>query len=150
LENHCRFALEIVQGVVDEIGADKVGIKLSPFASDSKAPDSDSEALGLYMVNVLNKIGILCYHVVETRMIKLGENFETPYSLHPTRYAFKGSFIVAGGYNRGDGNNAISSGYDDLVAYEHLFLSNPGLPQRIEVDSPLNKYYLCSFLLVIG
>jgi hypothetical protein len=42
------------------------------------------------------------------------------------------------GTTGGDGNNAISSGYDDLVAYEHLFLSNPGLPQRIEVDSPLN------------
>jgi 12-oxophytodienoic acid reductase len=49
LENRCRFALEIVQAVVDEIGADKVGIRLSPFASYSEAPDSNPEALGLYM-----------------------------------------------------------------------------------------------------
>ncbi|KAF5942130.1 hypothetical protein HYC85_019772 [Camellia sinensis] len=31
LENHCRFALEIVEAIANEIGADKVGIRLSPF-----------------------------------------------------------------------------------------------------------------------
>ncbi|KAK8448874.1 hypothetical protein SEVIR_7G117700v4 [Setaria viridis] len=110
LENRCRFALEVVQAVVDEIGADKVGIRLSPFASYSEAPDSNPEALGLYMANALNKFGILYCHVVEPRMVKLGEKFETPYSLRPMRDAFKGTFIVAGGYNREDGNNAISTG----------------------------------------
>ncbi|WVZ51170.1 hypothetical protein U9M48_002335, partial [Paspalum notatum var. saurae] len=49
-----------VQAVVDEIGADKAGIRrLSPFASYSKAPDSNPEALGLYMTSALNKFGIL-------------------------------------------------------------------------------------------
>ena len=33
LENRCRFALEVVEAVVNEIGADKVGIRLSPFAN---------------------------------------------------------------------------------------------------------------------
>ena len=32
VENRCRFALEIVEAVANEIGADKVGIRLSPFA----------------------------------------------------------------------------------------------------------------------
>ena len=59
LENRCRFALEVVQAVVDEIGADKVGIRLSPFASYSEAADSNPEALGLYMANALNKFGIV-------------------------------------------------------------------------------------------
>jgi 12-oxophytodienoic acid reductase len=126
---------------------------LSPFASYSEAPDSDPEALGLYMVKALNKFGILYCHVVEPRMVKLGENFETPYNLHPMRDAFKGSFIVAGGYNREDGNSAISSGYADLVAYGRLFLSNPDLPQRFEVDGPLNMYNRETFYIsdpVIG
>ena len=33
LENRCRFALEIVEAVSNEIGADRVGIRLSPFAN---------------------------------------------------------------------------------------------------------------------
>jgi 12-oxophytodienoic acid reductase len=125
LENHCRFALEIVQAVVDEIGADKIGIRLSHFVSYSEAPDSDPKALGLYMVKAFNKFGILYCHVVEPRMVKLGKKNETPYNLRPMRDAFKGSFIVAGGYNREDGNSTISSGYADLVAYGRLFLCNP-------------------------
>ncbi|KAL9437713.1 hypothetical protein AB3S75_023563 [Citrus x aurantiifolia] len=32
LENRCRFALELVEAVANEIGADKIGLRLSPFA----------------------------------------------------------------------------------------------------------------------
>ncbi|KAL6652683.1 hypothetical protein ACP70R_011608 [Stipagrostis hirtigluma subsp. patula] len=153
LENRCRFALEVIQAVVDEIGADKVGIRLSPFASYKQAADSNPEALGLYMANALNKFGILYCHMVEPRMMKIGENVETPYSVRPIRDTFKGTFIVAGGYTREDGNKAISSGYADLIAYGRLFLSNPDLPRRFEIDAPLNKYNSETFYIsdpVIG
>jgi 12-oxophytodienoic acid reductase len=86
-------------------------------------------------------------------MVKLGEKFETPYSLRPMRDAFKGTFIVAGGYTREDGNDAISTGYADLIAYGRLFLSNPDLPRRLEIDGPLNKYNRDTFYIpdpVIG
>uniref|UniRef100_A0A0E0DER0 NADH:flavin oxidoreductase/NADH oxidase N-terminal domain-containing protein n=1 Tax=Oryza meridionalis TaxID=40149 RepID=A0A0E0DER0_9ORYZ len=154
LENRCRFALEVVQAIADEIGADKVGIRLSPFASYSEAADSNPEALALFMAKVLNKFGILYCHMVEPRMVKLGEKFETPHSLRPIRDAFKGTFIAAGGYNKEDGNKAVSTGYTDLVAYGRLFLSNPDLPRRFEIDAaPLNKYNRETFYIsdpVIG
>uniref|UniRef100_A0A0D9ZL84 NADH:flavin oxidoreductase/NADH oxidase N-terminal domain-containing protein n=1 Tax=Oryza glumipatula TaxID=40148 RepID=A0A0D9ZL84_9ORYZ len=153
LENCCRFALEVVQAVADEIGGDKVGIRLSPFASYSEAADSNPEALALFMAKVLNKFGILYCHMVEPRMVKLGEKFETPHSLRPIRDAFKGTFIAAGGYNKEDGNKAVSTGYTDLVAYGRLFLSNPDLPRRFEIDAPLNKYNRETFYIsdpVIG
>ncbi|KAI0494255.1 hypothetical protein KFK09_024387 [Dendrobium nobile] len=140
LENRCRFALEVVEAVVAEIGAGKVGIRLSPFAAYSEAGDSNPEALGLYMANSLNKYGILYCHMVEPRMITVGEKTETPHSLLPMRRAFKGTFIVAGGYDREDGNRAIATGYADLVAYGRVFLANPDLPRRFELDAPLNNY----------
>ena len=31
IENKCRFCLEVVKAVVDEVGSDVVGIRLSPF-----------------------------------------------------------------------------------------------------------------------
>ncbi|KAK6930552.1 NADH:flavin oxidoreductase/NADH oxidase, N-terminal [Dillenia turbinata] len=49
LENQCRFALEIVEDVVNEIAADRVGIRLTPFANFMESGDSNREALGLYM-----------------------------------------------------------------------------------------------------
>ncbi|KAF8714827.1 hypothetical protein HU200_027359 [Digitaria exilis] len=140
LENRCQFALEVVQAVANEVGADKVGIRISPFANYYEASDSNPEALGVYMAKALNKFGIIYLHVVEPRMITVGEKTETPHSLRPMRDAFKGTFIAAGGYDREDGNEAISTGYADLIAYGRWFLSNPDLPQRFRLDAPLNKY----------
>ncbi|KAJ4762071.1 12-oxophytodienoate reductase-like protein [Rhynchospora pubera] len=147
LENRCRFALEIVEAVSKEIGSERVGIRLSPFANYQESGDSNPEELGLYMVNALNKFGIVYCHMVEPRMIQVGERAETPHSLLPMRKAFNNTFIVAGGYDREDGNKAVSGGYTDLVAYGRIFLANPDLPKRFELDAPLNKYNRSTFYI---
>ena len=140
LENRCRFALEIVEAVVSEIGAERVGIRLSPFAEYGECGDSNPEELGLYMVNALNKYNILYCHMVEPRMKTITEKVECLHSLVPMRKAFNGTFIVAGGYSRQDGIDAIVENRTDLVAYGRLFISNPDLPKRFALDAPLNKY----------
>ena len=145
LENHCRFPLEVVKAVADEIGADKVGIRLSPFADYNDSGDSDPEALGQYMAESLNKCGILYCHMIEPRMITQFEKHETKRSLLPMRKAFNGTFIVAGGYNREEGNEVIASGSADLVAFGRLFLANPDLPKRFEINAKLNKYDRITF-----
>ncbi|MED6173409.1 12-oxophytodienoate reductase 1 [Stylosanthes scabra] len=140
LENRCRFPLEVVEAVVNEIGAERVGIRLSPYAEYAEAGDSNPEALGLYMVNALNKYGILYCHMVEPRMKTVGEKVECPHSLVPMRKAFNGTFIVAGGYDKEDGIKAIAEDRADLVAYGRWFLANPDLPKRFALNAPLNKY----------
>ncbi|XP_057952223.1 12-oxophytodienoate reductase 2-like [Malania oleifera] len=140
LENRCRFALEVVEAVVNEVGPDRVGIRLSPFADYMESGDSNPRALGLHMVESLNKYGILYCHMVEPRMKTLGEKSENPESLLPMREAFKGTFISAGGYGREDGNNAVATNRTDLVAFGRLFLANPDLPRRFQLNARLNKY----------
>ncbi|TXG65617.1 hypothetical protein EZV62_006892 [Acer yangbiense] len=147
IENRCRFALEIVEAIANEIGAHRVGIRLSPFANYMESGDSNPEALGLYMAESLNKYGILYCHMVEPRMKTLGEKYDTPHSLLPMRKAFNGTFLVAGGYGREDGNKAVAEGSEDLVAYGRIFLANPDLPKRFELDAPLNKYNRDTFYL---
>ncbi|KAI3698277.1 hypothetical protein L2E82_41688 [Cichorium intybus] len=145
IENRCRFAIEVVEAVVNEIGADRVGIRLSPFANYLDSADSNPEALGLYMAKSLNKYGILYCHMVEPRMEVMEERSECTVSLGPMREAFDGTFMAAGGYEREDGNDAIAQGSADLVAYGRLFLANPDLPKRFELDAPLNKYIRDTF-----
>lgn len=147
LEGRCRFALEVVEAVADEIGPHRVGIRMSPFANYLESADSNPEALGLHMSNALNRYNILYLHVIEPRMIELGEKFETPHSLLPMRKAFEGTFVSAGGYGRGDGNEAVAEGRTDLVAYGRHFLANPDLPRRFELDAPLNKYNRDTFYI---
>ncbi|KAL6180331.1 hypothetical protein ACLB2K_046995 [Fragaria x ananassa] len=120
LENHCRFALEIVEAVVNEIGADKVGIRSSPFADYMETGDSNPKELGLYLANALNKYGILYCHMIEPRMK-----------------------IVGGKY----GNNAVAEDRANLITYGHWFLANPDLPKRFELNAPLNKYIRDTFYI---
>jgi 12-oxophytodienoic acid reductase len=102
--------------------------------------NSNPKALGLYMAKSLNKYGILYCHVVEPRMKTVEEKSESSYSLLPMRKAFTGTFIVAEGYDREDGNNAIAKNRADLVGYGRKFLANPNLPKRFELNAHLNKY----------
>ncbi|GMI78088.1 12-oxophytodienoate reductase 2, ARABIDOPSIS 12-OXOPHYTODIENOATE REDUCTASE 2 [Hibiscus trionum] len=147
LENRCRFALEVVEAVAHEIGADRVGLRLSPYADYLDSGDSDPTALGIYMAESLNKCGILYCHMVEPRMKLPEESFETTVSLVPMRKAFKGTFIVAGGYDKEDGNKAVAENRTDLVAFGRLFLSNPDLPRRFELNAPLTKHNRSTYCL---
>ncbi|GFQ00584.1 12-oxophytodienoate reductase 1 [Phtheirospermum japonicum] len=147
LENRCRFALEIAEAVTNEIGAYRVGMRLSPFANYMESGDSNPKALGLYMAKALNKHELLYCHMVEPRMKTVGEKTECPDSLVPMRKAFRGTFIAAGGYDREDGNKAVAENRADLIAYGRLFLANPDLPKRFEINAPLNKYNRDTFYL---
>ncbi|XP_045816695.1 12-oxophytodienoate reductase 2-like isoform X1 [Trifolium pratense] len=140
LENRCRFTVEIVEAVANEIGAERVGIKLSPFSTFGECGDSNPLELGLYMVNAVNKYGILYCQMVEPRM-----ETECSHSLMPMRKAFNGTFMVTGGYGRQDGINAIAENRADLIAYGRYFISNPDLPKRFALNAPLNKYYRETF-----
>ncbi|KAK2371854.1 putative 12-oxophytodienoate reductase [Trifolium repens] len=145
LENRCRFVLEVVEAVANEVIPERVGIKLSPFSNFGDCGDSNPQALGLYMVNALNKYGVLYCHMVEPRIENVDEKSECLHSLVPMRKAFNGTFMVTGGYGRQDGINAIAENTADLVAYGRYFISNPDLPKRFALNAPLNKYYRETF-----
>ncbi|KAL3638664.1 12-oxophytodienoate reductase 1 [Castilleja foliolosa] len=85
--------------------------------------------------------------MVEPRMKTLGEKVECSHSLFPMRKAFKGTFIVAGGYDRDEGSKAVDENRTDLVAYGRHFLANPDLPKRFEINAKLNKYNRDTFYL---
>ncbi|PHT39951.1 12-oxophytodienoate reductase 1 [Capsicum baccatum] len=69
-----------------------------------EAGDSNPSTLGLYMAESLNKYGIAYCHKVEPRIKTLWEKVECPESLVPMRKEFRGTFMLAGGYDRADGN----------------------------------------------
>lgn len=140
IENRCCFALQVVEAVVQEIGAHRVGVRFSPFSEYNESGDSNPAALALYLAKSLNNYGVLYCHMVEPRMDLSNEKGETKHSLVAMKEAFDGTFIVAGGYDREEGNKAVAEGRANLVAYGRLFLANPDLPKRFEVDAPLNKY----------
>lgn len=50
IENRARFTLEVVKAVVDEIGRDRVGLRLSPFGGFLEVTDTDPYATNNYLI----------------------------------------------------------------------------------------------------
>ncbi|TVU51609.1 hypothetical protein EJB05_03049, partial [Eragrostis curvula] len=138
----CRFATDVVAAVVDEVGAHRVGLRLSPFVGYTEA---DAQAHALHLVHFMDKLGVLYCHMVEPRKCINGDNNGVPHRLSLFRKAFRGTFIVNGGYDREEGDRVIRDGYADLVSYGRLFLANPDLPERFRKKAGLNKYDRSTF-----
>jgi 12-oxophytodienoic acid reductase len=147
LENRTRFLEEVVESVANEIGANRVGVRVSPFVDDlGDASDSDANALALHIAESLNKYSPLYLHVVEPRYhFSAEEPRETKDSLWPLRRAFRGALIAAGGFNRDQGDAAVKEGRADLVAYGRWFIANPDIVKRFAAGAPLNKYNRATF-----
>ncbi|CAN1322687.1 12-oxophytodienoate reductase 1 [Linum perenne] len=86
-------------------------------------------------------------HGANGYLIDQFEAEETKHSVLPMRKAFRGTFMVAGGYTQQNGNEVIAEGGADLVAFGRWFLANPDLPKRFELNAPLNKYDRSTFYI---
>ena len=58
---------QVVQAVVDEVGADRVGLRLAPFVGTHQIYDDHTYALNVYLLEELNKLDIAYVHCVEPR-----------------------------------------------------------------------------------
>ena len=136
IENRCRFALEVVDACVTEIGAGRVGIRLSPLTPFNDLADSNPQAVFGYLVEELNKRGIAFIHFIEGAT---GGPRDLPgFDYAAARQAFKGTYIANNGYDRQMAIDAIESGKVDAIAFGRLFISNPDLVERLKLDAALN------------
>ncbi|SKC98262.1 2,4-dienoyl-CoA reductase [Burkholderia sp. YR290] len=140
IANRLRFTLETVDAVVDAIGGERIGIRLSPFGRYNEMPAFDDEAdTYLTLASELSKRGIAYVHFSDqTRWaddVSIPENF-----LRVFRSAFRGPLILAGGYLRENGEAAIDSGEADLIGIGKPFIANPDLVERLRNGWPLNQW----------
>lgn len=150
LENRTRFLLEVTRAVVGIWGSDRVGVRLSPGGSFNSISDSNPVATFSYVANALNQFNLAYLHIVEPRSNADALNNWDKMDQTEIRLAelnsgffrnyFKGAIISAGAHDRESGNQAIAAGNADLIAYGRLFISNPDLPKRFEINAPLNPY----------
>ncbi|GAB4853728.1 12-oxophytodienoate reductase 3 [Ancistrocladus abbreviatus] len=157
LANRCKFLMEVVYAVVSSIGAERVAVRISPAIDHIDATDTSPLALGLAVVERLNKLQeelgckLTYLHVTQPRFIareergRQGIEEEDAQLMRKLRRAYQGPFMSSGGYTRELGTDAVARGEADLVAYGRLFISNPDLVKRFKINAPLNKYDRTTF-----
>lgn len=139
-----RFALEIARATANAIGADRVGIRLSPYGVfNGTGAFADVEAQYLALTRELSALGLLYLHVLDHSAMGAPP---VPAELKSKlRSAFEGPFILAGGFDHASAERALADGQADLIAFARSLLANPDLVRRMQTDAPLNAPDMSTF-----
>jgi N-ethylmaleimide reductase len=142
IENRARLLMEVTDAVIGVWGADRVGVRLSPYGVFGDMHDSDPMALFTYVLEQLQKKGIAYAHVVEPRSSGAGggtpTNEQAPRTAKLFRKAFAGVFLSAGAYTPQEAEDTVDEGLADAIAFGRLFIANPDLPERLSKGATLN------------
>ncbi len=130
IENRIRFVVEALQAMIAAAGsAGKVGIKVSPGMNFNDIQFPDSLPTYVALANAIAPFGLAYLHVM-----RAGIGAETT-----LREAYKGTYLVGGGYLKAEGNQLLENGGADAIVFGTPYLANPDLVKRFQLDAPLNE-----------
>ncbi|MDN5881238.1 MAG: alkene reductase [Nitrosospira sp.] len=133
IANRGRFLFEIVEGVTQVVGSNKIGVRLSPANVSNNSADNDTAELYDFVVGVLDGLGLGYLHFLDAPgNAPAARYFPDGVTAH-YRTVYRGTLITNNGYDRERGNAAIAAGNADLIAFGKPFISNPDLPERFRL-----------------
>jgi len=137
LEGRNRFALEVARATVAAIGAERVGIRLSPYGVFNGTGEyANVQGQYIALAQELSALHLLYLHLVDHSSMG-APAVPADFKLH-LRRSFTGAFILSGGFDRATAEAAIAAKQGDLVAFGRAFLANPDLVARLQHRAPLN------------
>ncbi|KAK0499115.1 hypothetical protein EDD18DRAFT_62810 [Armillaria luteobubalina] len=151
IENRARFALEVIDAVVDAVGAHRTALRMSPWSTwQGMRMEDPVPTFGYLVTKIGQRHADLAYlHVVEPRVAgtetrdDVGGNESNDFirDLWAPR-----PLISAGGYKREEAMK-VANEKGDLVAFGRYFISNPDLPKKLKKDLPFTPYNRSTFYL---
>jgi 2,4-dienoyl-CoA reductase-like NADH-dependent reductase (Old Yellow Enzyme family) len=131
VRNRCRLLLETVDQVVDAIGADRCGVRLSPYAQVFDNPlYEETRETHLYLAREFGDRGLAYVHLHEVGRAA-GNPVLTDEFLREFRDAFPGPVMLAGGLTKEIAADHLRRRLIDLAAFGRAYISNPDLVSRL-------------------
>ncbi|KAI1451419.1 NADH:flavin oxidoreductase/NADH oxidase family protein [Annulohypoxylon moriforme] len=145
IENRARFALEVTGAIVDAIGADKVGIRLSPWSKFQGMRMEDPVPQFTYVINGLKKLKLAYLHVVQSYVEDNDADLESSKQITFAVEAWGNTspVLIAGGFRAESGKRVVDNIFKDkdvAVVFGRYFISTPDLPFRLQKGLPLTPY----------
>ncbi len=136
-ENRARLVIEVVTAVADAIGAEKVGLRISPghqFNGVGEVPGDDLDATYRAVVDGIAPLGLAYLSVLASPLTDL---------MGDLRQRFGGSVLLNDGFGEVTSLEAVEelleTGLADAVVVGRPFLANPDLSARWEQGAELNE-----------
>jgi N-ethylmaleimide reductase len=137
IENRVRFLAEVTRGVAAEIGANRTGVRLTPYITFEDMADPEIADTILVAADVLEEQEIAYLHLSEADWDDAPVVPDTLRESIRKRYA--NTIIMASRYDYTRALQVLDAGHADLVAFGEPFVANPDLPRRLQLGLPLAK-----------
>lgn len=138
VENRARLLLEVARAVIEEVGAGRTGIRISPVSPANGISSSDPQAQFDYIVEQLDALGLVYLHVVEGATG--GTRDVAPFDYDALRQRFRNAYIANNGYDLALATARLAEGKADLFAFGRPFIANPDLVTRLKTGAPLAAF----------
>ncbi|KAK1809889.1 hypothetical protein LTR12_015741 [Friedmanniomyces endolithicus] len=151
IENRTRFATSVTQAVVSAVGADKTGIRLSPWSTFQGMQMEDPIPTFSHLLHALKAMKLAYVHLVESR-ISGNADVEQTGKIDPFIDIWAGTspILLAGGFKPDSTRRAVEEQYKDkdvVVVFGRYFISNPDLVFRVREGIELAAYDRETFYL---
>ncbi len=139
IENRSRFLFEVIDGIKEVMPENRIGARLNPSWHGMSGITIDEETIPTfeYIVEKLNKYDLTYLHLSEPFTDVSNVPFAISNIAEHFRQIYKGNLMINNEFNKEKGNQVIQKGSTDLVAFGKLFISNPDLPKRFELNADI-------------
>ena len=142
VEHRARLLMEVIEAVMEVWGPDRVGVRLSPLGNLNDIEDAEPDATFGTIAQGLSDLRLAYLHIVNPAAATMEKNKQPDERarrmLTLVRTKYRGTLIVAGGFDRDIAEAWLEQGQADLIAFGRKFLANPDLPERFRERKPLN------------
>ena len=131
IENRARFLFEVIDAVIQAIGRERTGLRLSPGSEVGDIKESDAEALYDFVIRRLNYKRLAYLHIGTSDQSRNWHSMLKP--------IYEGNYFAGSGFTKETGEKLLAEGGADAIIYGRPFLANPDLPERFKLGAPLNE-----------
>lgn len=144
-KNRTRFLLELTQRTIDAIGANKIGIRISPYGvfNDMQGTYDDLVEMYSYLTAELSKLNIAYIHIVDHRGMG-APDFPTDI-VTTIKNIFKGTIITGGNINTAEEAETVLDKGSDLAYIGRPYISNPNLIEKLKNNIALTQPIMDTF-----
>lgn len=120
IENRSRLVLEVA-AANGRRGADRVGIRLTPYGIANDTGEADPMPLYTYLIGELDHLGLAYLHLIEPRASGAGQrevdHQNVPSAAKLFRPMWHSALIAAGNFRGDSANEMLAEGHADAMAF---------------------------------
>jgi NADPH2 dehydrogenase len=145
MEKRATFGLEVAKAVVEAVGPERTGIRISPFSDYQGMRMENPLPQFSYFTEQLKKLNLAYIHVIETREIHPDPEARGSSSVDfiLNIWGNTSPVLLAGGFKPETAYNAVDEKHKNqeiAIVFGRYFISNPDLVFRIKEKLALTPY----------